>query len=104
MHLQKGIQAVALGALVAVQVAGCAKLDSGARRDAAWSGRLTQQAVAYQQEATRRERAEAASSRRLTEMARAYQAEKERAERAGQAWSLRLTKLADYILSSGETN
>jgi hypothetical protein len=98
------MQALALGALVAIQVAGCARVDSGARRDAAWSERLTQQAVAYQQEAARRERAEAASSQRLTELARAYQAEKERAERAKQAWSLRLTKLADHILSSGETN
>lgn len=87
MDVQKGFGALALAALVAVQVAGCARVDP--------------QAAAIQREAARQERADAAASERLSEQARAYLAEKARADRAAAAYSERLTKLADYILAGG---
>jgi hypothetical protein len=103
MRLQKGIQVLGIGVLFAA-VAACASVNPGARRDAAWSERLTRQAAAQQVAAERQERAFAAWSQRLTGMARAYQAEQARAERADAAYSLRLTKLADYILSGSGTD
>lgn len=103
MRLQKWIQVLVIGVLFAA-VAACGSVNPGARRDAAWSERLTRQAAAIQVEAARQERAFAAWSERLTEMARAYQAEQARAERADAAYSLRLTKLADYILSGSGTD
>lgn len=104
MDVQKGLGALALGALLAVQVTACGGGDPGAHRDAAWSERYAGQAAAIQKEAARRERAYAASSERLSEQARAYFAEKARADRAAAAYSERLSKLADYILNGGRTN
>ena len=101
MRLHKGIQALGLGVVLAVQVAACANLDPAARRDQAWSERLTRQAQAVQQAAAERERANAAWAERYAKMANAYQAEQARQQRADAAYSQRLTKLADYVRNGG---
>jgi hypothetical protein len=98
MRHHKGIQALGLGMFLAVQVAACANLDAGARRDQAWSERLTRQAEAVQQAAAQRQRSDAAWAERYARMANAYQVEKARAQRADAAYSQRMTKLAEYIL------
>lgn len=102
MRLHRGIRVLGIGALLLVQVAACAGVNPGARRDAAWSERLTRQAAAQQQAAARQEREAAASSQRLQELAHAYQAEQARAERARIAYSQRLTKLTDFIRAGGQ--
>lgn len=104
MRQHKWIQALGLAAIFALQVAACANVNPGARRDAAWSDRLTRQAEAFQQAAAKQTRSDAAWSKRLDEMAKAYQVEQARAQRADAAYSQRLTKLAEYILNGGGTN
>jgi len=104
MRHHNGIKALAIGVLLAAQVAACANVDPNARRDKAWSDRYTGMAAAYQQAAKQRERADAAWAERYASMARAYQAEQARAQRADAAYSLRMTKLAEHILGGNGMN
>jgi len=104
MRNNKGIQALAIGVVLAVQVAACSSATPGARRDATWSERLTRQAHAIQQAAEQQERSNAAWAQRYTELATAYKAEQARAQRADAAASQRLTKLAEYIRNGGTTH
>lgn len=102
MGQHKGLRALGLGIVLAVTVGACSSAAPGAaRRDAAWSERLTRQAAAVQQEASQRERSNAAWAERYAKMANSYQAEQLRAQRADAAYSQRMTKLAEYILSGG---
>ena len=101
MRNHNGIQALAIGIVLAVQVAACSNAAPGSRRDEAWSERLTRQAQAVQQAAARQERSNAAWAQRYAAMADAYKAEQLRAQRADAAYSQRLTKLAEYIRGDG---
>ena len=104
MRLHKGIQALGLGVVLAAQVAACSNLDSGARRDQAWTDRLNGLAAEQQRAAAQRQRSDAAWAERYAKMAKAHQVEQARAQRADAAYSLRMTKLAEHILGGNGMN
>ena len=103
MGQHMGLRTLGLSIVLAVTVGACSSANPGAaRRDAAWSERLTRQAAAQEQARALQERSAAAWGERYAEMARAYQSEQVRQQRADAAYSLRLTKLAEYILNGGK--